>query len=41
MVNIRKGVLDMFIELKKDSNIDSPVVRLDNKKLNKFKMIFI
>ena len=41
MENIRKGVLELFIEFKTDSNRDSLVIRHENEKLNKFKMVLI
>jgi len=37
--NICKGVLEIFIEFKKDSNIDSRVIRLENEKLKNFKRV--
>ena len=39
MENNPKEALDIFIEFKRDSNIDSLVIRLENEKLNKFKMV--
>ena len=39
MENIRKGVLEISIEFKKYSNLDYQVIRLENEKLNKFKMV--
>ena len=38
--NIRKDAVEIFIEFQKYSNIFSRVIRLENKKLNKFKMGF-
>ena len=37
--NIRKDALEIFIELKKDSNIDSLVIRLENVKLTIYKRV--
>ena len=37
--NICKVVLKIFIEFKNDSNTDSRVIRLENEKLNNFKMV--
>ena len=31
--------LEIFIKIKKDSNKDSRIIRLENEKLNQFKMV--
>ena len=37
----RKDALEIFIKFKKDSNLDSLIVRLENEKFTKFKMVSI
>ena len=39
MENIRKDAIERFIEFKKDSYLDSRVIRFENEKLNKFKLV--
>ena len=39
MKNIRKVVLEIIIDFKKDSIMDSRVIRLENEKLDKNKII--
>jgi len=37
--NNRKDALEILLSLKKDSNIDSLVIRLENEKLKNFKRV--